>query len=124
MQFWMKNNRWVEIAGNLGLSPVHAKTLLSLDALDPPPMGAIAEGLSCDASFVTNIVDKLEEKGLVERKPSKTDRRVKTVVITKAGLKLRERFEDAMFEPPKHLLDLSAADLKTLNRIVSQLPTD
>jgi DNA-binding MarR family transcriptional regulator len=123
VDFWTKRNRWIEVAGELGISPGHAKALTLLAADDPPPMGVLAEGLHCDASFVTNIVDKLEEKGFAERRPSPTDRRVKTVVITDAGLKARAKFEAAIYEPPPELLDLSDADLKALARIVAKLPT-
>ena len=121
VDFWTKRNRWVQVAGELGISPGHAKALTLLAVDDPPPMGVLAEGLHCDASFVTNIVDKLEERGFAERRPSPTDRRVKTVVITEAGLKARAQFEAALYEPPDELLDLPDADLKTLARIVAKL---
>src|SRR5439155_12573775 len=101
---------WVQVAGALGISPGHAKALTLLDADDPPAMGVLAEGLHCDASFVTNIVDKLEERGFVERRPSATDRRVKTVVLTQAGLKARAQFEPARSEPPQAPPDLPGAD--------------
>jgi len=123
VDFWTRRNRWVQVAGELGISPGHAKALTLLAADDPPPMGVLAEGLHCDASFVTNIVDKLEERGFAERRPSATDRRVKTVVITEAGLKARAQFEAALYEPPEELLDLPDADLRTLARIVAKLPT-
>jgi DNA-binding MarR family transcriptional regulator len=123
VEFWTKRNLWIQVAGELGISPGHAKALTLLDADDPPPMGALAEGLHCDASFVTNIVDKLEERGFAERRPSARDRRVKTVVITKLGLKARAQFEAALYEPPKELLELPEADLKALARIVAKLPS-
>ena len=63
-----------------------------------------------------------DEEGYVERRPSPVDRRVKTVVITKAGQRARERLEGAMFEPPKELLDLPEADIKALRRITAKLP--
>jgi len=122
VRFWMEHNRFLQAAGEVGLGPPHAKALLSLTADEPPPMGMLAEHLSCDASYITSIVDKLEEEGYVERRPSPVDRRVKTVVITKAGQRARERLEAAMFEPPKELLDLPEADLKALRRITAKLP--
>jgi DNA-binding MarR family transcriptional regulator len=122
VRFWMEHNRFLQAANEIGLGPPHAKALLSLTADEPPPMGMLAEHLSCDASFITAIVDRLEEEGYVERRPSPVDRRVKTVVITKAGQRARERLEAAMFQPPKELLDLPEADLKTLRRITAKLP--
>ena len=52
-------------------------------------MRALAEAWHCDASNVTWLVDQLESRHLVERQVSTTDRRVKTVVLTDAGLALR-----------------------------------
>src|SRR5207248_7241638 len=95
VRFWMQHNRFLQAAGEVGLGPPHAKALLSLTTDEPPPMGMLAEHLSCDASFISSIVDKLEEEGYVERRPSAVDRRVKSVFITKAGQRECERLADA-----------------------------
>ena len=39
VDFWTKRNRWVQVAGELGISPGHAKALTLLAVDDPPPMG-------------------------------------------------------------------------------------
>ena len=52
-------------------------------------MGRLARGLACDASNVTGIVDRLEARGLIERRPGASDRRVKVLVITREGERLR-----------------------------------
>ncbi|MFJ3794184.1 MarR family winged helix-turn-helix transcriptional regulator [Kitasatospora sp. NPDC090091] len=52
----------------------------------PVPMRTLAGTLGCDASNVTGIVDRLESRGLVHREPDATDRRVKNVVLTEAGV--------------------------------------
>jgi DNA-binding MarR family transcriptional regulator len=122
VDLWTQRNRWVWVANELGISPGHGKALISLSIESPPPMRVLADELHCDASFVTSIVDKLEERGFVERRPSPTDRRVKTVVITEAGLKARDRLEAAMYEPPPELLELPDADIRALRRIVAKLP--
>jgi len=122
IELWTQRNRWVWVANELGISPGHGKALVSLSVDSPPPMRVLADELHCDASFVTAIVDKLEERGYVERRPSPTDRRVKTVVITESGLRARQRLEDAMYEPPPELLELPAAEIRALRRIVAKLP--
>src|ERR1700674_5966110 len=50
---------------------------------DPLPMNEVAGKLHCDPSNVTGIVDRLEGRGLIERKNLTKDRRVK-VLGTKA----------------------------------------
>lgn len=46
-------------------------------------------------SNASRIVDRLETKGLVERKVCKTDRRAKDVVITETGLSLLDKVDEA-----------------------------
>jgi DNA-binding MarR family transcriptional regulator len=52
---------------------------------------ALAERLQCDPSNVTFLVDRLEERGLVERVAVATDRRVKAIALTTAGVATRDR---------------------------------
>ena len=54
-------------------------------------MGELANAMHCDNSNITGIVDRLEEKGLVERRPADHDRRVKLIAPTPEGASLRER---------------------------------
>ncbi len=51
-----------------GLTPGHMKTLSILDPEQPRPMGVMADMMHCDASQVTWLVDRLEERGFVERR--------------------------------------------------------
>ncbi|MFZ4300265.1 MarR family winged helix-turn-helix transcriptional regulator [Streptomyces cinereoruber] len=58
----------------------------------PAAMRALAESMTCDASNVTGIIDRLEKRGLVRREADASDRRVKNVVLTAEG----ERVTDAI----------------------------
>ena len=60
--------------------------VLGLLAREPLPMRRIAEQLKCEPSNVTGIVDRLEVRGLVQRRPDPADRRVKLAAATPAGL--------------------------------------
>lgn len=51
----------------------------------PQAMGALAADLHCDASNVTGLADRLERRGLVERRSDPNDRRVKLLALTPAG---------------------------------------
>ena len=51
---------------------------------EPRPMGELAQHMHCDNSNMTGIVDRLAERGLVERRPAEGDRRVKLVALTDA----------------------------------------
>ena len=48
----------------------------------PVAMSELAGILGCDNSNVTGIVDRLEYRGLVERRPAEHDRRVKLLALT------------------------------------------
>jgi DNA-binding MarR family transcriptional regulator len=112
----------VSLLRQMGLTPGHMKALSILDPDLPKPMRAMADSLACDASMVTWLVDRLEERGLVERRGSTTDRRVKTVVLTGAGIELRRRLGAALFTPPAELLDLDTATLEALCDALRKLP--
>ena len=106
----------------LGLTPGHLKALSILDPEQPKPMRAMADALACDASQVTWLVDRLEERGLVERRSSRTDRRVKTLVLTPLGIETRRQLAEAMYTPPADLLRLDLASLEALRDELRKLP--
>jgi DNA-binding MarR family transcriptional regulator len=97
------------------------KALLSLDPDDPPPMRRLAEDFRCDASFITAIVDRLEERGLAERRPHASDRRVKVVAITPEGLEAKRFAESLLFQVPEELASLPQQDQEALLRIAEHL---
>src|SRR3982751_1568434 len=68
----------------LDLSPVQCHVLHLIEPGRPVPMGKLAETLACDASNVTGLVDRLESRGLVRRRPSAAGRRGKGVGFTPA----------------------------------------
>lgn len=83
------------------LSPPQLKALLSMEPGVGQSMRSLAERWRCDASWVTGIVDGLEERGYAERQPHATDRRVKVVVITQLGEKAKQRAMDVLTRPPR-----------------------
>src|SRR5712664_2149064 len=71
------------------LSPIQYHVLHLLEPRRPLPMSRLADALSCDASNVTGLVDRMESRGLVRRRSSLEDRRVKMVQLTATGARLR-----------------------------------
>ena len=104
----------------LGLGFAQAHALRMLDPEEPRPMSALAERLFCDASNVTGIVDRLEKRGLVERRSAEGDRRVKALTLTPAGVELREQVMALMSEPPEAIASLSVADQRVLRDILAR----
>ncbi|MFB7223475.1 MarR family winged helix-turn-helix transcriptional regulator [Streptomyces sp. NPDC056227] len=93
--------------------------VLGLLSLEPMPMRRIAQKLKCEPSNVTGIVDRLETRGLVERRPDPADRRVKLAAPTEKGIdtarQLRESLSFAR-EPLAKLTDTDRAVLRDLLR--------
>src|SRR5919204_6030706 len=96
-----------EALGELGLTFTQAHALRMLDPERPLPMSALADRLFCDASNVTGIADRLESRGLVERRSAEGDRRVKVLALTPEGAQERGRVLKIMSEPPAAIAALS-----------------
>jgi DNA-binding MarR family transcriptional regulator len=109
------------LAAELQLSPAQCHVLHLIEPGRPIPMGQLAETLACDASNVTGLVDRLETRGLVRRRPSAEDRRVKVLDLTPTGSRLRAALLDRMTTPPDTLRRLTVADQRTLVRILTRL---
>ena len=90
-----------------GLTAQQAHALRTLDPTRPVPMRKVAAGIMCDASTLTGIVDRLEDRGLVERRPNPDDRRVKGLVVTPAGVAVRDRIWREVLGHAPHLAVLS-----------------
>ncbi|MFF4038581.1 MarR family winged helix-turn-helix transcriptional regulator [Streptomyces sp. NPDC001816] len=105
-------------AGEHALTGPQAR-LLSLLSLEPLPMRKLAQKLKCEPSNVTGIVDRLEARGLVVRRPDPADRRVKVAAATDEGLgvarDLREGLRFAR-EPLAGLTDEERSSLRDLLR--------
>jgi DNA-binding MarR family transcriptional regulator len=119
--FLAEHERRLESASELRVSPGDLKALMHLTPGGQQSMRELASAWRCDASTVTWIVDRLEKQGLAERQAHPTDRRVKVVVLSRKGEKLRRALLERLYEPPAALSTLSAADLKALRRVSAQL---
>jgi MarR family transcriptional regulator, organic hydroperoxide resistance regulator len=106
------------VASEHDLSPMGLKLLYVLEPATEQPMSVLAETLFCDASNVTGIVDRLEARGLIERRDDPRDRRVKLIALTDAGVALRGRIRDRLHEPPAEIAGLSREDKRTLRDIL------
>jgi DNA-binding MarR family transcriptional regulator len=73
--------RW--LAGSLSI--VHLFVLATLEADGALPMGKVAEALDVSVASATGIIDRMEQRGLVERGQQPDDRRIVLVRPTPAG---------------------------------------
>ena len=114
-------DRTAHIAAQLGLTLGEMKALLSLEPGAARPMRALAEDWKCDASNVTWVVDRLEERGVAQRRGLPEDRRIKTVALTPAGEKTRSELLRQINQPTDEVLALSRKDLISLIEVLGKL---
>ncbi|AVH97644.1 MarR family transcriptional regulator [Streptomyces cinereoruber] len=100
--------------------------VLGLLSLEPLPMRRIAQKLKCEPSNITGIVDRLEARGLVERRPDPEDRRVKVAVPTDEGRAVARRLRESLDfarEPLGELTGVERALLRDLlKRMLGEAP--
>src|SRR3954468_3189130 len=99
------------ILSQLELTPNDSRALTSLDQEPGRTLRSLAEKWRCDASTATWIVDRLQAKGLAERRPHPSDRRARLVVLTPVGAQTREQLLAGSYAPPPELLELSREEL-------------
>ena len=107
--------------GACDLSPVQCHVLHLIDPERPLAMSRLAEVLACDASNVTGLVDRLEARGLVRRRPSAEDRRVRVIQLTPEGSRLRADLLRRMTAGVFPLSRLSAGERRSLVKILEVL---
>lgn len=112
-------HNWAAHAAAAGLPVAQVNALLTLQPGEALPMRALAARLDYDASNLSVLVDRMQRRGLVERRPDPADRRVKVLALTPEGRRQRAAFWDAVVGDPGALAPLGDADLRALAGILA-----
>ncbi len=121
--FATARNSMFAILARHDLTPPHGFAISMLDG-GPMRMSDMAVRMTCDASYITAVVDRLEEAGLAERRTSPTDRRVKEIALTPAGEHVAAEVRRAMDEPPSAIDRLGPTELRTLSTLMAKVVPD
>jgi DNA-binding MarR family transcriptional regulator len=108
-------------AASLGLTVPQAHGLHLFSR--PRPMGAAAEAMRCDASYITHIADDLESLGLAQRSTDPNDRRVKQMTLTAKGRALHRRLEEQLHRANPLAVSLDADEQEALVALLRRLPS-
>ncbi|MFD3378249.1 MULTISPECIES: MarR family winged helix-turn-helix transcriptional regulator [unclassified Streptomyces] len=114
------HEEYEEAAAEHALTGAQAR-LLSLLSLEPLPMRRLAQKLKCEPSNVTGIVDRLEVRGLVERRPDPADRRVKLAAVTEEGLGVARSLRDSLRFAREPLAGLSREERVALRGLLLRM---
>jgi DNA-binding MarR family transcriptional regulator len=111
-----------ERIAEVDLHPALFRVLNLVDAAEGRSQQAIGEAIEVPASRMVALVDELEQRGMVERRPHPTDRRIRTLYLTANG---RETLARGREIAKAHERDLTkgmpAADRKRLTRYLQEI---
>ena len=116
----LDHQRRRQVSEAVGLSFARTRAVRRV-ADKPMSMGELAARLGIDRPNATVLVDDLEARGLVRRRPHPTDRRTKMVEATRKGKNIARRANQILGTPPAPLTALSTEDLETLRRVLARI---
>ena len=108
-------------AAEMDLAPAQAAALQELRPDAPISMRELAGRLKCDPSNITGLIDRLEMRGLVERRAHPADRRIKYLVLTIDGQAVREQLAARLYAAPGWLSDLGESDQQALRELLMRV---
>jgi DNA-binding MarR family transcriptional regulator len=108
--------------GDVGLTPVQYAALVALRSHPRIDATRLSQAIYFDRSTIGDVLDRLEARGWVVRRPSPDDRRIKLLTIAPDGREVLRRVEPGVRRVQQRLLaPLSATDADTLVRLLAQL---
>src|ERR1700709_913620 len=113
---------FVEECRAFDLTPVQYAALIALHTHPGIDATRVDNVTAFARSTLGNVIDRLETKPLIERKPAREDKRVKLLYLTKAGSALLREITSAVEKAQARMLQpLKPADRKTLLALLTQL---
>jgi DNA-binding MarR family transcriptional regulator len=88
--------QFAQAMASFEVSPAQLGVLLVVDANRGINQTRVGRALGIDRSTLVSIIDNLEDRGLVERTPSPTDRRSHALIMTRAGRKFVDELTPAL----------------------------
>jgi DNA-binding MarR family transcriptional regulator len=113
--------RMAALNARLKLSPGVTKMLMRLSKEDGISMGDTARVIGVDPSYITALVDDLEQRGFARREPAPEDRRVKIIVLTEEGRRVGQEIDAVLSVPPASLKALSQSELRELRQLLDKV---
>jgi DNA-binding MarR family transcriptional regulator len=113
---------FVEECRAYDLTPVQYAALVAIHShpgIDATRLSAV---IAFDRSTLGNVIERLETKRYVTRKPAREDKRVKLLYLTKSGAALLRNIMPSVDRAQARMLQpLKPADRKTLMALLAQL---
>jgi DNA-binding MarR family transcriptional regulator len=109
---------------DLTFARYEALVLLNFSRTGALPLGKMGVRLMLHPTSVTNIIDRLENQGLVERSPHPTDRRTVLATITDDGRRVVDKATEAISATDFGLGALTDSELDKLTALLRKARID
>ena len=104
-----------EIKNKLRLTSSQWKIILALNSFDGLSQRELADRIYVDGSTLVPVIDKMEQNGLLERKPDPKDRRHNRLYLTKKSESVVDSIVEIILQLRKTLYKgLSKGDLESM----------
>jgi DNA-binding MarR family transcriptional regulator len=111
-----------ELLAPFGISAGELAILLLIDAREPESQQQVARRLGVDRTTMVGLIDALEGKDLVARRPDAADRRRNVIELTATGRRTLRRATKASDQAERRLLvDLDEAEAAQLHGLLSRV---
>jgi DNA-binding MarR family transcriptional regulator len=122
---YYSSRRWKVRLAPLGLDPRQVMVLRRLAGDEGRSQQALGDALQIPPSRMVALVDALEQRGLLRRRPSPSDRRVRTLHLTKEGRRLLSRVMEISLEHEQELCSgLQPANREQLLTLLNRLAAE
>jgi DNA-binding MarR family transcriptional regulator len=113
---------FIEECKDFDLTPVQYAALIAIRTHPGIDATRLSSVIAFDRSTLGSVIERLEAKSYVERKPAPEDKRVKLLYLTKAGANLLRDIMPSVDRVQSRILQpLKPADRKTLLTLLEQL---
>lgn len=102
--------------------------ILNIDIIEGTPSTQLGPNMGMEATSLSRSLNKLEESGVIERKPDRKDKRKTVIHLTPLGMDWREvaketviNFNESIFSHfSKKEMDTFFSILKKINKIIDE----
>jgi DNA-binding MarR family transcriptional regulator len=116
---------WQGRLAPLGLEPRHVMLLRHVAIAEGRSQQALGEAVQIPPSRMVALVDALEQRGLLRRRPDPNDRRVRTLHLTRDGRRLLDKVMEISLEHERQLCKgLQPAEREQLITLLSRLAAE
>lgn len=114
--------RWARTLAEQDLTPHHYSALIALDQIGAMSQQQLSQLVGIDPRNTVPVIDQLQDRGLLERRPDPTDRRRHAVTLTATGEVLLAELRHAADNAEDQLLaPLTSSQRSTLQRLLTKL---